>query len=456
MVRQNNTITNFWMIFFGALAALAIAAAVTIGVISSMGLEKMRMSQVSDENYYKVSQENEYKRALYSACDSMKNIDANLGKIAVSNDVEHQTQMLTNVVIHANAVNQNLANLPIADSDNLVACQRFVNQTQDYATYLIGKLAKGNKLDASERAALLSLDGAATELYAFLKGYADGDSGMFITNGNGMGNVGRLSDSLDEVDENAFTYEKLIYDGPFSESIEQKSIKCEGQISHDEGSAKLAELFGDNTFVAELNNNGLMYLYDLDDGRVMLTADGRVAQYEVYNEAQGESSIGCDKCIEIAEEFCNKLGYDVKGVWVSKTQDFVTYVNCATVIDDVIVYPDLIKVAVDSATGEVVGMEARAYLTNHQDWSVNFGTVSQNDASNVVGNGLKVTNVAKALIEKNNEHYLCYEFECMMGDNEYYVYVDSNTGNEVELFKVIANTEGYTVIKCPRRYRDQT
>ena len=447
MVRQNKVIKNFWMIFFGALAALAIATAVAIGVIASMRIEKMRMSQVSDENYYKVSQENGYKRSLYAACDSMKNIDANLGKIAVSNDVAHQTQMLTNVVIHANAVNQNIANLPIADSDNLVACQRFVNQTQDYATYLIGKLAKGNKLEASERAALLSLDGAATELYAFLKDYADGDSGMFITNGNGMGNVGRLSDSLNEVDENAFTYEKLIYDGPFSESIEEKKINMGSKISHEEGSKKLAELFGDNKFVSEIvNKEGKLYLYDLEDGRVMLTADGRVAQYEVYNEAQDESSVGCDKCIEIAEEFCNKLGYDVKGVWVSKTQDFVTYVNCATVIDDVIVYPDLIKVAVDSATGEVVGMEARAYLMNHQDWDVNFGTVSQDDAQNVVGNGLKVTNVAKALIEKNNEHYLCYEFECMMGDNEYYLYVDSNTGNEVELFKVIENTEGYTVM----------
>ena len=446
MVRQNKVIKNFWMIFFGVLAALAIATAVTIGVIASMRIEKMRMSQVTDENYYKISQENGYKRSLYAACDSMKNIDANLGKIAVSNDVAHQTQMLTNVVIHANAVNQNIANLPIADSDNLVACQRFVNQTQDYATYLLGKLVKGNQLEASERAALLSLDGAATELYGFLKGYADGDSGMFITNGNGMYNVGRLSDNLNEVDENAFTYEKLIYDGPFSESIEEKCIKCDGKISHDEGSKKLAELFGDNTFVAEINSKGVMYLYDLEYGRVMLTADGRVAQYEVYNEAQSENDMGCEKCIEIAEEFCNKLGYDVKGVWVSKTQDFVTYVNCATVIDGVIVYPDLIKVAVDSATGEVVGMEARAYLMNHQDWDVNFGSVSEDDAQNVVGNGLKVTNVAKALIEKNNEHYLCYEFECMMGDREYYVYVDSNTGKEVELFKVIENTEGYTVM----------
>lgn len=446
MVRQNNTIKNFWMIFFGVLAALAIATSVIIGVVATQKIDTMRMSQVTDENYYKVSQENNYKRALYLASDSMKNLDANLGKIAVSNDVAHQTQMLTSVIIHANAVNQSLSNLPIEDSDNLMACQTFVNQTQDYATYLLGKLSDGNKLTADERVALCNLDNVATRLYQFLQDYAESDSGMFITNGNGMNNVGALSDSLSEVEENAFTYEKLIYDGPFSESVEEKTLKVDHKISHETGAKIVSELFGEANFVDEINNKGILYVYEMDNGRVMLTASGKVAQYETYNESQSESKVDCDKCIEIAEEFCRKLGYDVKGVWVSKTQDFVTYVNCATVIDDVIVYPDLIKVAVDSTSGEVVGMEAKAYLINHQDWNVNFGEVSQDDAKNAISDGLKVTNVAKALIEKKGEYYTCYEFQCKMGDRQYYVYVDSNTGNEIELFKVIENTEGYTVM----------
>ena len=446
MVRQNKVIKNFWMIFFGVLAVLAIATAVVIGVVSSSKIAKMRMSQVTDENYYKLSQENNYKRSLYLACDSMKNLDANLGKIAISNDVAHQTQMLTYAIIHANAVNQSLSNLPIEDSDNLVAVQTFVNQTQDYATYLLGKLSKGEKLTADERIALDNLDNVATRLYDFLQAYAESDSGLFITNGNGMNNVGALSESLNNVEDNAFSYEKLIYDGPFSESVEEKVLKCEHKISHDKGAKIVSELFGEAKYVGEINNKGVMYVYELSNGRVMLTAGGSVVQYETYNEGQGKSKLNSDACIKTAEEFCKKLGYDVKGVWVSKTQDFVTYVNCATVVDDVIVYPDLIKVAVDNTTGEVVGMEAKAYLMNHRDWDVSFGQVSQDDAEQTLHAGLKVSNVAKALIEKNNNYYACYEFECMMGDREYYVYVDSNTGNEVELFKVIENTEGYTVM----------
>ena len=67
MIRQNKTIKNFWMIFFGVLAMLAIATATTLGIVMSDKIARMRMSQVTDENTYKISQENGYKRSLYNA-----------------------------------------------------------------------------------------------------------------------------------------------------------------------------------------------------------------------------------------------------------------------------------------------------------------------------------------------------------------------------------------------------
>lgn len=442
MIRQNSTIKSFWMIFFGTVALLAIAVAVAVGAIASQRISRMRMSIISDENQYKIAQENGYRHSLYLACDSMKNIDADLGKIAVSHDAAHQTQMLAAVVIHANAVNQCLADLPLADGDNLAACQKFVNQTQDYATYLLGKLSGGMQLSVDERASLCNLDVVAGRLYGFLRDYAEGDSGMFMTNGNGAGNVGSMSDSLNDVEQNAFSYEKLIYDGPFSDSVERKQIAVQSRISPEQGQRIVSELFGSGTLVGELSAGGDMYLYDLDEGRVMLTCDGRVAQYEAYANAEGE--IATAKCIEAAQQFCRKLGYDVQGVWAARTGG-TTYVNCATVIDGVIVYPDLIKVAV-GADGSVVGMEARAYLINHRDWDVGFGAVSQQEAQEAVDPSLHVVTAGKALVMKGDKYYLCHELLCERDGRRYYVYIDSNSGNEVELFKVVEADEGYTVM----------
>lgn len=211
------------------------------------------------------------------------------------------------------------------------------------------------------------------------------------------------------------------------------------------GSEIVSSLFGENKYVSEIKNKGLTYVYELENGRVILAADGKVVQYEAYCENTSEKSSDGKTCIAAAEEFCQKLGYDVKGVWISKVQDYVTYVNCAPVIDGVIVYPELIKVAVD-AEGKVCGVEARAYVTNHKERNVDFGGVSEEDAKKAVDASLVITNTAKALIEKNDKTYLCYEFQCEKGDRQYYVYVDCESGKEVEIFKVIQNTEGFTVM----------
>lgn len=448
MVKQNSTIKNFWMIFFGALALIAIAAAIFVGVVSANKVAEMQMSVIDDENVYKISQENNYKRALYAACDSMKNLDANLGKAAISNDSGNQAQMLTNVIVHANQVNQNLADLPISESDNLEACQKFVNQTQDYAVFLLKKLTNGEELTATERLSLCNLDNVATGLYNFLENYAESDSGIFITNGNGANNSGTLSDSMEELDENTFSYEKLIYDGPFSDSVEEKTLKSDKALSYDDVGRIVENVFGKAEFVQTINNKGLWYAYQTENGRVLTTCDGYIAQYESYlpDDETAKTSLQQNTLIEKAEEFCKKLGYDVKGVWISKTQETTTYVNCATVKEGVIVYPDLIKVALNSFDGQIVGLEAKAYLLNHRNWEINFGNISEEDAQKSVDGALRVTNTAKALVEKNHKHYLCYEFQCEMGDRQYYVYVDSNTGKEVEIFKVIKNTEGFTVM----------
>lgn len=435
------------MIFFGIVALIAIGAAVFVGVVSADKVAQMRMSVIDDENVYKISQENNYKRSLYAACDSMKNLDANLGKAAISNDAGNQAQMLTNVIVHANQVNQHLANLPISESDNLEACQKFVNQTQDYATYLLKKLTNGEKLTAAERTALYNLDNVSAGIYTFLENYAESDSGMFITNGNGANNNGALSDEMSELDENVFSYEKLIYDGPFSDSVEEKTLKSDKALSYEDAKKAVENVFGKAEFVRTINNKGLWYVYETENGQVLTTSDGYVAEYQGYKtEKTAQTALSKETLIQKAEEFCKKAGYDVKGVWISRTQEDTTYVNCATVIDGVIVYPDLIKVALDSFDGDIVGFEAKAYLFNHTDWQTDFGSLSIQDAQKNIDGTLTVTNVAKALVEKNNKHYLCYEFQCDLGNRQYYVYIDSNTGNEVEIFKVVKNTEGFTVI----------
>ena len=443
---KSSKVKSFWIAFFLIMFVLTASFAIWQAVATNQKLKSIKMSTISDENVYKIGMENAQKQSLYLVCDSLKNIDASLGKVAVSHNVKHQAELLTGVAICANEVSCQLANLPIQTGDTLAKCEKFANQTQDYATYLVGRIADGGQMEANERQALKSLQKVARNMYDIFQAYAQGDSAMFITNGTGAGGAGDLTDMLNSAQEDAFTYEKLIYDGPFSDSVEQKQLTCGKKISHQQGSDIVKKHFGENKFVREIAQKCPLYVYQTQNGEVTLTSGGQVVEYEATQVFDGTKSLDGKQCIAKAEAFCKELGYDVKGIWVSNVQDYVTYVNCATVIDDVIVYPELIKVAVDTSNGNVVGLEAKSYLINHQQRNVNFGKMTAKQCQNQLDKDLRVTNVAKSLVEiKGNEHF-AYEFECTDGTNQYYVYVDSHTGEEVQIFKVIANTEGHTVM----------
>ena len=149
--------------------------------------------------------------------------------------------------------------------------------------------------------------------------------------------------------------------------------------------------------------------------------------------------------MSVAKQFCKSHGFDVEPVWVSALADDVIYVNLAPIVNDAIIYCDLVKVAV-SCNGVIVGAETRAYLTNHHNHNIKFGKLTKDDAVGALDNAVKVTNVCKAVVNKQGQEYACWEVEGMFGGNQYYVYIDSTSGKEVEIFRVIEGTEGHTVM----------
>lgn len=426
MVKTTN-VKTFWTIFFAALALLGIATAVIFATVP--------VGKQSDDA--RGNNSREYDKALYAVYDGMKNLNAGLGKASVSSGKQMQAAMLTKVVVCANAVNQSFADLPVEQSERLAACNKFVNQTQDYATYLIGKLASGKSLTDGDRAALSRLCAVSSNFGSFLTDFYNGGTLALA--------AGSLNDGFQQIDSQMFEYEKLIYDGPFSDSVTKSHVKCGKDIGAEAVEKSVAALFDGISYLGELNSDGKFYRYQTNQGTVTATCSGKIVELDGENPPVGEIPSSND-AIAAAEAFCKKAGYDVVGIWVSRSDGDVTYVNCATVTDGVIVYPELIKVAV-GAGGTIVGLDAKAYLSNKKAArKITFGSVDEQAARNVLFNGLAVQNTAKCLVEKDGKTYAAWEFECDFGGSLYYVYVDSVSGNEVELFKVVEQTEGHTVL----------
>ena len=150
-----------------------------------------------------------------------------------------------------------------------------------------------------------------------------------------------------------------------------------------------------------------------------------------------------DKAVELASNFLKDLGLnDMKPVWINLSNNLYT-INFAHEKDDIVAYPDLIKVRVCAETKTVIGLEAKSYYTNHFERSIEEPTISEEMAEQNVSQNIDIETARLAIVpvgEKSEK--LCYEFTGTFDGSIYYVYIDAKTGRQVEMFKVIESTEG--------------
>lgn len=128
--------------------------------------------------------------------------------------------------------------------------------------------------------------------------------------------------------------------------------------------------------------------------------------------------------------------------WVNFSHNVYT-INFAFTQDNVIVYGDLIKVRVCAETGKVIGYEASGYYTNHTDRVIDKAEITEADATKKVSSNIEIDTIRLAVVPFGKEsERLCYEFSGTYDGDIYYVYIDASTGRQVELFKVIEDSEG--------------
>jgi germination protein YpeB len=248
----------------------------------------------------------------------------------------------------------------------------------------------------------------------------------------------------------------MIFDGPFSESLETKQIRglakeevSKGQAyeylkntvyADDEVEIKyLRETIGDFvTYDFKVTKNDIDYIAQVTKRQgLLLTLSG----YAVMEEA----SISSEKAQEIAIAFAQKIGFGKLTTTWLEVKNNVAYINLAPTQDDVILYPDLVKVKVDMYSQSVIGFEAKNYAFNHI--KRNFETsITLDEAKKELGFDYIILNMRKAIIALENDiEVAVYEFACERIGGLYYYYIDANTGKLVEVLKVV-NSNGVALL----------
>ena len=251
----------------------------------------------------------------------------------------------------------------------------------------------------------------------------------------------------------------LIYDGPFSQHLEEQTCRMlEGlpQVSEEEARAAAAAFLGlpEEVFTLTAKSEANVPVYGfsalVDGGQLYVEVTCQGGQiWEVFtSRVPGEAVLSRQEACQLAAGFLADKGYPHMEPSYYLEQDGTLWIHFAPVEDGVYCYPDLVKVAVALDTGTVCGFEGAGYLTHHGDRSFPTPAVDVQTAQALVDPSLTVLSHQLALIPTGGEYEVfCHEFKCQAADSSHVlIYVNAQTGKQQNILLLLEDESGTLVI----------
>ncbi len=445
----------------GLIVALAVA------LIGSGIWGYQQQQQNIEHNIYL---ENQFQRMFYDMIVDVENIQVSLAKIMVTGTPKQNVMLFTDIMHLSYDAQEKLGQLPI-DHSNVSKTQKFLSQVGDLSASLARKNLDGKPLDQNEMNTLEELHNYANylsqQLIELQGQIADGGTkiGELARKANSKlkeTNANMLNTSFVNMEEKIREYPELIYDGPFSEHLKRKKPRLEGKQIGQNEIEQIAEAFV---------NDGIKYeasvLGDLNDTRMpayvvslkpktgeanhelsmAITKVGGKVIWMLDSGNIGEAKLSEEQGIQVAVDFLKKQGYQQMIPTYSIKYDGQMIINFAYQQNDVIIYPDLIKVKVGLDIGKVVGFEAEGFLSNNYVRNIEPPKITEEEAREKISMAAEVSELRLAMIptEGGNE-VLCYEFKANYKQDTFLIYINAHTGDEQKILQMIIKEEGVLML----------
>ncbi len=413
---------------------------------------------------YRRSLEDTYNRAFFELTGYVDDIDTLLAKGMLATSAGEMSSISQELSVQASAAKACLAQLPITEVQ-LDKTEKFLSQVGDYTYTLSQSLIDKKTISEEEYENLTSLGKYATSLNSAL-----GDVSKRVFDGElkfgENANVSLIktvhaesSEPFSDIEKEFGEYPSLIYDGPFSEHIENMKPKLTEnarEITKDEATTKAAEICGvrkEKTEYAGESENSHMNSYIFHVAKrgseisVGITKKGGYVVYFLNNRRVRAEKLSVEDAILKARKYLEKQGFEnMKNSYYEKSNGVAT-VNFAYKQNNVICYSDLIKVKVALDDGEIVGMEANGYIMNHCTRDIRTPALTKQDARNKISRRLSVDSVNIALIPKDSKkEVLCYEFKGTAEGKNFLVYINAETGREEDIQILVESPDGILTI----------
>ena len=414
---------------------------------------------IHKNNKLKMRLAHQYQAAIESLSSEMENISITLGKTLYTGTSSTLSALTNQLILQTGTASAALNTLP-TEHQSIKSVSKFLNQVSDYSLSLTNNVVKGGDISEKERKNLMSLSKIAKNLSLSLS-----DSNAMNTGTEawleGIANSLAPAEDLDEtsplgqIEEALSDYPALIYDGPFSDHILEKSpemLKDAKEVSEDEAKFTAAKYLGLTADKLTLTGTeeGKMpsYIFGFDTGTISITKNGGYVCFFRKEREIGTANTDYETAVNKAKAYISSIELGNFETSYYFADEGMCVINFAFAQGNTICYPDLIKIGVALDNYEVVFYEARGFLINHKARTLKVPVYSEKQASEIINPHLKIKSTHLAIIPSGGQSELyCYEFLCVGEENEeILVYVNTETLHEEQIF-VLLKTDGGTLTK---------
>lgn len=422
--------------------AKILAITYSIAAVAVLGGFALQYSVKADQYYAKL--EYTYQRAFTDLNDSIATIDDTLEKSLYANTATQQNGLAARLMRDTTAAKAALATLPIND-DSMNTVSKFISQVGDFAMSLSDRVSAGGSITEEEYKSLQELSSYAQELRGNLGDFSlselDFSSEAF-------------TDNLQTTAEDFSDYPKLIYDGPFSDHIQQKKPSgLEGMEEVPQGNAQIlaADFLGVKreqlSHAEDTAGNLPTRNFKSDNAWIAVSKYGGKIISFLINQGVGEEKLDYEKAASCASAFLKSRGIHNMTEKYYAVNDGRCTINYAYTENDIVFYSDLIKVTVAMDTGDILEYNAAGYWMNHHERDIPTPSLTEEEARQKLSPLLKAEKGRLAMIPTEGLYeVLTWEFACTTEDGKHLlVYINCETGFEEQIFILTYSDNGVLV-----------
>lgn len=428
---------------------------IALAIFSIFGI-----SQYLRAERLEVRASNSYNRAFYSLTDSIREIDSSLEKIMLAVSPTQISALASDIYSECSAAISSISQLPESE-DMLFPVLKFLSQSGDYTAYISAKVTDSGEISDEEFQNLKELAHHAeivnNEISRMAESLAHGTFSYEAPKKNVAYALDELNytGGMEKIYKEFVNYPTLIYDGPFSEHQKTDSPRALiGKDSVTQSEAlEIATLYlGEErsqnlTVTGEKNYDIESYMIskETEDRQISIeiTKKGGMPLWFLDSREVGGENLTIDEAKTFGAKYLRSMGYNsMEESYYEKNGSTVT-INYAFKQDEIIAYPDLIKLKIALDNGEIVGFESKGYISSHHVRPSFGDIISAREAQEKISPHLLVKSVRLAYIPKENgSEILCYEFSGEFNDRKFLIYLNAKTGKDEKILMLIENENG--------------